>query len=81
MCYVFVLTSQTDPHPCIIQNKTVMLNSNKKLLAVNPSKYNIIQSWQLGILYGGSPMSPVDFKKWPCPVLLILKFPVDFKIA
>ena len=26
-------------------------------------------------------MSPVDFKKWQCPLSLFLDFPVDFKIV
>ena len=26
----------------------------------------------------GSPMSPVDFKKWPCPLSLFLRFPCPF---
>ena len=26
-------------------------------------------------------MSPVDFKKWQCPLSFSLNFPVDFKIA
>ena len=31
---------------------------------------------------GGSPMSPVDFKKWQCPLsLFFLDFSVDFKIV
>ena len=32
-----------------------------------------------GALDGGSPMSPVDFKKWQCPLSLLLNFHVDFK--
>ena len=36
----------------------------------------------LGALDGGSPMSPVDFKKWQCPLSLFLKnCPVDLKIV
>ena len=35
-----------------------------------------------GALDGGSPMSPVDFKKWQCPLsLYFLGFPVDFIIV
>ena len=31
-----------------------------------------------GALDGGSPVSPVDFKKWQCPLSLFLKFPCRF---
>ena len=26
-------------------------------------------------------MSPVDFKKWQCPLSLFINFPVDFKVV
>ena len=32
-----------------------------------------------GALDGGSPMSPVGFKKWQSPLSLFLKFPVNYK--
>ena len=34
--------------------------------------------YKIGALDRGSPMSPVDFKKWQCPLLLFLKFPCRF---
>ena len=35
-------------------------------------------SYTKGALDGGSPMSPVDFKKWQCPLSLFLKCPCRF---
>ena len=38
-------------------------------------------AYTIGDLHGGSPMSHSDFKKWQCPLSLLLHFHVDFKIA
>ena len=36
----------------------------------------------MGTLDGGPQMSPVDFKKWQCPLVVIIDiFPFDLKIA
>ena len=62
----------------MLPGDTARLHVTQTLVEMDPCEQMVNKH---GAVDGGSPMSPVDFKKWQCPLSLILEFPCHFKIV
>ena len=56
----------------LLNDMHLSLNSNEIMGLLFPDISEASDS--IGALDGGSPLSPVDFKKWQCPLSLFFRF-------